>query len=265
LLGLGAVTLAVVVSACVDAPSAPADDVGSGALFFAPQITLVGPAGPATSLAQTDALDEAFDRVDRFRMVVRRASDNRIVVDTVISVTPGLDEYNLAAPVVIASADEQFLVSLIASQGDVELFSAPPILTRATRVDAAGNPVGGAAAGAVSTTISLTYSGPGATAASVEIEPGQVVLGPGGVATVAFKVLDDMGAVIAGVPVSWTSTAAGVATVDGGNVTGVSDGISEVVVTTPTGLQASSTVYCGLRHARVRARRGGSHARAGRR
>ena len=125
----------------------------------------------------------------------------------------------------------------------MELFSAPPILTRATRVDAAGNPVGGAAAGAASTTISLTYSGPGATAASVEIEPGQVVLGPGGVATVAFKVLDDTGAVIAGVPVSWTSTAAGVATVDGGNVTGVSDGISEVVVTTPTGLQATSTVY----------------------
>ena len=74
LLGLAAVTLAVVVSACVDAPSAPADDVGSGALFFAPQITLVGPAGPATSLAQTGALDETFDRVDRFRMVVRRWS-----------------------------------------------------------------------------------------------------------------------------------------------------------------------------------------------
>ena len=105
LLGLGAVTLAVVVSACVDAPSAPADDVGSGALFFAPQITLVGPAGPATSLAQTDALDEAFDRVDRFRMVVRRASDNRIVVDTVISVTPGLDEYNLAVQLLGAGFD----------------------------------------------------------------------------------------------------------------------------------------------------------------
>jgi hypothetical protein len=113
-------------------------------------------------------------------MVVRRASDNRIVVDTVISVTPGLDEYNLAAPVIIGSADEQFLVTLTAFQGDVELFSSPPIPTRATRVDAAGNPVGGAAAGAVSTTIARTYSDPGATATSVEIEPGQVVLGAGG-------------------------------------------------------------------------------------
>ena len=44
------------------------------------------------------------------------------MVDTVISVTPGLDEYSLAAPVVIGSADEQFLVSLTAFDGDVELF-----------------------------------------------------------------------------------------------------------------------------------------------
>ncbi len=119
----------------------------------------------------------------------------------------------LAAPVIIGSADEQFLVTLTAFQGDVELFSSPPIPTRATRVDAAGNPVGGAAAGAVSTTIARTYSGPGATATSVEIEPGQVVLGAGGGATVTFRVLDDTGAVIAGVPVSWTSTVEGVATV----------------------------------------------------
>ena len=218
---------------CVDAPSAPTDELSPSALLFAPRLSLVGPNGPAQSLAQTDALDEAFDLVDRFRMVVRRASDNVVVVDTIISVTPGQDQYELAVPVFTTSAAEQFLVSLTAFQGTIELFSAPDIPVRATRDDTPAS----------SPEVALTYSGPGATATSVEVEPAQVVLGPGSTTTLTSKVLADDGSVVAGVPVSWTSTAEGVATVEEGVVTSVSDGIAHIVVALPTGLEARTAVY----------------------
>ena len=219
---------------CVDAPSAPSDDFSPGALLFAPRLSLAGPSGPAQSVAQSDALDAAFDLVDRFRMVVRRASDNVVVLDTIIIVTPGQEEYELAGPVASTTAAEQFLVSITAFQGTLELFTAPDIPVRATR---------DADAPASSPTVTLTYSGPGATASSVEVEPAQVVLGPGGTSTLAHEVLDSDGSVIGGVPVSWTSSAESIATVDGGVVTAVSDGIAEVVVALPTGLEARATVY----------------------
>ena len=166
-------------------------------------------------------------------MVVRRASDNVVVVDTIISVTPGQDQYELAVPVFTTSAAEQFLVSLTAFQGTIELFSAPDIPVRATRADTPAS----------SPEVALTYSGPGATATSVEVEPAQVVLGPGSTTTLTSKVLADDGSVVAGVPVSWTSTAEGVATVEEGVVTSVSDGIAHIVVALPTGLEARTAVY----------------------
>ena len=36
---------------CVDAPSAPTDELSPSALLFAPRLSLVGPNGPAQSLA----------------------------------------------------------------------------------------------------------------------------------------------------------------------------------------------------------------------
>jgi len=225
--------LLLTVLSCVDAPSAPSDDLSSGALVFAPQLSLVGPNGPALSQAQIDALDEAFDLVDRFRMLVRRASNNALVVDTVIRVTPGQEQYDLSAPVVLATAAEQFLVTLTALQGTRELFSSSAILVRATPGGASSAPPN----------VALTYTGPGATAASVEFDSRQLVLGPGGTATLAFKILAQDGSVIADVPVSWTSTANGVATVREGVVTSVSDGIAHIVAGLPTGLEARATVF----------------------
>ena len=92
--------LSLALLSCVDAPSAPTEEPSPGAFLFAPRLSLVASNGPAQSVAQAEALDEAFDLVDAFRMVVRRASNNEIVVDTVISVTAGQGEYDLAVPVV---------------------------------------------------------------------------------------------------------------------------------------------------------------------
>jgi hypothetical protein len=203
--------------------------------MFAPRLSLVAADGSAQSQAQTDALDEAFDLVDAFRMVVCRASNNELVVDTVISLTPGQNEYDLAVPVVAATAAEQFFVTLTAFQGTTELFSALDIPARATQPNETSS--------SSSPTVELTYTGPGATAESVQIEPAQVVLGPNGTATLAFEVLDTDDAVVTGVPVSWTSSADGVATVEDGVVTAVSDGIAYIVVALPTGLEASTAVF----------------------
>src|SRR5689334_8189423 len=80
--GLAAVILLV---SCVDAPLAPTSP-GHGAIRIAPTLSLQG---AVAGTPQADALAAAFDRVDRFRMVIRRASNDEVVVDTVITVTPG--------------------------------------------------------------------------------------------------------------------------------------------------------------------------------
>lgn len=229
--------LTIVLATCVDAPSAP-EGSGVGASFvIAPVFSLVGPEGPALSEGQEDALSDAFDRVDRFRMQVRRAGDNTLVLDTIIRVTPGGDEYDLSVPI-DARNNEQFLVTLTALEGDTELFRAENIPATASPASA---PPGAPAPTPVQ--IPLVYSGPGATATSVTVGPTQVVLAPGGSATVGSSVLDAGGAVIAGVPVAWTTTAPGVATVSGGAVTAVGEGLATVTATTPTGLASSATVY----------------------
>lgn len=228
--------LPVVLASCVDAPSAPEGLAGPAAFVVAPQFSLQGPTGPATSEDQESALAEAFDQVDRFRMEVRRASDGTLVLDTVITVTPGAEEYDLSVNL-DAQENEQFLVTLTALKGDVELFTAENIPATATPAGVAG--------GTPPTPIEvpLTYSGPGATAASVSVAPGQVVLAPGGTATVGAGVLDGSGTVIADVPLSWGTSNSGVATVSGGQVSAGGEGVATVTATTPTGLAASATVY----------------------
>jgi hypothetical protein len=92
--------------------------------------------------------------------------------------------------------------------------------------------------------IPLVYTGPGATATLVRVAPTQVVLGLSGSATVGASVLDAGGAVIAGVPLAWTTSASGVAAVSSsGVVTGAGEGVATITATSPTGLAASATVY----------------------
>jgi hypothetical protein len=230
------VLMSVWASSCVDAPSAP-DVGGGGELVLAPVLSLVGPEGPARSAGQEDALSAAFDLVNRFRLEVRRASDNVVVLDTVVTVTPGADEYDLSVSLA-ARPDEQFLVTLTALQGNVPLFRAENIPAKATPQGVPGSPPPAAIQ------IPLVYAGPGATASSVTVGPAQVVLAPGGSATVGSSVRDASGSVVAGVPVGWSSSAPAVATVTAsGVVTAVGEGVATVTVTTPTNLSASATIY----------------------
>jgi len=230
------VLLPLATAACVDAPAAP-DGSGPGGFVLMPVFSLVGPNGPAMSEGQEDALSEAFDLVNRFRLQLFRASDKALVLDTVIVVTPGGDEYDLSVGLQ-AQENEQFLVTLTAMQGETELFKAENIPAKAAPVGVQGAPP------PAPVQIPLRYSGPGATATSIEVGPTQVVLAPGGTGTVGAAVKDAGGAVISGVPVAWTTAAAGTATVSPtGQVTGTGEGITTVTATTPTGLAASATVY----------------------
>ena len=232
-----ALVLALLVATCVDAPSGP-EGSGPGAFVIAPTLSLVGPGGERPqSAAQQDALAAAFDQVDRFRMVVRRAADNVVVLDTVIVVSPGQSEYDLTVPI-SAKDNEQFLVTLTAMQGTTTLFTAENIPVAASPVGVPGS------APPAAVQIPMVYTGPGSTATSVTVAPVQVVLSEGGSATVGSAVEDASGAVVAGVPLAWATSAPGVATVTAaGVVTASGEGVATVTATTPTGLAASATVY----------------------
>ncbi len=226
-------------SACVDGPSAPGSATPVSPLMIAPVFSLAGPAGSAGPLAaaQADALNAAFDQVNRFRMVVRTTSTNAVVLDTVIAVTPGQDQYDLTVNIA-ATPGETYAVTLTAMHGSTELFTSDPITVTST-------PPQGATTGTPTpTNVTLRYSGPGATATSVSLSPSTLVLGPGGSASLSATVQDQNGGTVADVPIAWASGSTSVATVStSGAVGGVSDGVVSVTATTPTGLHASTWVY----------------------
>ena len=193
--------------------------------------------GAVAGTPQGDALNAAFNQVDRFRLVIRRQSNNEVVQDTVIVVTPGQNSYDLSSPVPSLIPNEQFIVTITAMQGSVVLFESPPVTVAAI-------PESSPAGAAQSPKIELDYSGPGASAASVTLLPTAVLLGPGGTRALTASVLSSSGSVVAGVPLSWSSAAAGVASVSAaGVVTAVGEGATRITVTTPSGLGASGWVY----------------------
>lgn len=227
---------AVAVYACVDGPAAPRGFAGSSTLAIAPYLAVANQSGPTMAPEQANALADVFDRVDHFRMQVYRQSTGELVVDTVIAVTPGSDSYELSANV-DATSNEVFLVVLTALEGDVPLFQSSAIPVVAA-------PAGAGTAAPTPTSIPLTYAGPGATATAVEMDPEQAVVSPGGTVQLGAKVVDSDGAVVADVPLSWTTAGATIATVtDGGVVSGAGQGVTQVMATTPTGLSASARVY----------------------
>ena len=79
-----AVFALVALTSCVDGPATP-DEIANPnfapQLAIAPVFSLVGPSGvEVQSVGQQDALGEAFKLVNKFRVVVRRASNNEVVV-----------------------------------------------------------------------------------------------------------------------------------------------------------------------------------------
>lgn len=227
--------LATGASACTDAPSAPEARLGPGGvgqLSVQPTLTATGSA--ATSHQQQDAVNQAFGLVDRFRLVVRRPETGEVVLDEVIEVE-GDPPFELSARVPLQEPNELFEVELVAMQGATELFRAGPFETRAMPegVETRATPVDA----------DLEYVGPGATAASMEVSPGVVAVAPGGEATLRATVRDGSGKVLTGVPLAWSTSDAGVATMGRGTLTGVSDGAVTVDVVTPTGVSASARAY----------------------
>jgi Prealbumin-like fold domain/WD40-like Beta Propeller Repeat len=230
--GFAALVLAsAVIFGCTDAPEAP---VGTGRL---PAVLAIQPTfNPALlrSSAATDALAQAFDQVNRFRMIVKRLS-GEVVVDIIIEVTPGQESHELSAEVPMQQATETFTVDLIAMVGSVELFRSEGVAVQAVS--------GGVTESASSGDAELEYVGPGATASVVTVSPLTLVMGPGGSTDLSADVFDDAGNQLSGVPFGWESDDPTVASVVDGTVTAVSDGRARVVATTPTGLQAGADLY----------------------
>lgn len=235
---LGLTVLAL--ASCVDAPSAPE---GPGALpepfVIAPVFALAGPDGSVVSGPQASALGDAFDQVDRFRMVVTRVPSGAVALDTIITVTPGQSQYDLSVNVTVNGASEQFSVTLTALMGDIELFKADPITVTA----APSTNTGGGSPPPASADVTLRYSGPGSTATSLVLSPAQAVLAPGGTAQLSAQVLDQGGQPITGVTLAWVSSTPGVASVAAGLATAAGEGTTQITVATPSGLEAKAWVY----------------------
>ncbi|MCK5650304.1 MAG: hypothetical protein KAJ42_02960, partial [Gemmatimonadetes bacterium] len=121
------VALASLVVTCTDAPSVP-EGMGYGSLQIMPHFSFAG----ATTTAVEDALAEAFERVNRFRMVIHRLPSNELALDTVLVVSPGQEVYDLQVDVEVQSTNEQFSVVITALEGDTELFTSDPITVTAS-------------------------------------------------------------------------------------------------------------------------------------
>jgi len=222
---------AVLFAGCTDAPEAP---TGAGRLPAVLQIQPTFSPVLLQSAAALSALSEAFEQVDRFRMIVRRLS-GEIVFDEIIEVTPGADSYELSAAVPVRGSTEQFLVDLIAMEGETELFRSENVQVRAV-------------SGSVSETADvsdaeLQYVGPGADAAAIALDPFAIVLTPGATGEITAAVVDEGGAPVTGVPVGWETSDPAVATVEDGTITGHGEGHALVTATTPTGIAAEAHLY----------------------
>ena len=235
--GLVALLSALFLGSCVDGPVAgPATDERPHVLHLVPQLSYaVAPGAPALSAAQEDALSQAFDRVNRFRLIVKDVSCTEVLLDVTFEVTPGEDVYDLSVEVPGITPGEPVCVTIIAMDGETVLFESPPLTVATTDTQTATPPQPFSAP--------LTYTGPGADAVGVEILSTGAVLPPGGSRTFEAEVLGGDGSVLTDVPLGWTVASPAVASVtDAGAVTG-GGGRTLVTVTTPTGLSASVWVY----------------------
>ncbi|MBI4540748.1 MAG: carboxypeptidase regulatory-like domain-containing protein [Gemmatimonadetes bacterium] len=216
---------------CTDAPLAPAGGGGRGQLVVVPVFSVLEGQDTVAVAAQR----AAWDKLNRFRLILKRVPSGKVAVDTVIVVESGKEEYELGVLVPLQAGEEEFLLELVALQDATPLFKAETVV----KVAAAG---GGAAPPPVP--LAVQYVGPGVEAKSLEVVPGGLVLAPGGKGLLAVRVLDGKGTPIGGVPLAWLSEAESVAKVSGsGEVTGVAEGVVHLVVSTPTGVKAEAWAY----------------------
>lgn len=119
-----ALALTLAASACAE-PSGPAPEQPI-ALAFALQ------AAEGVSETEGAALGQAFDRVNRFRVRVEDALSRALYADTVIRVTAGAAEHELAVNLPESALGATLQVSITALQDDLELFTAS-LQTQAAR------------------------------------------------------------------------------------------------------------------------------------
>lgn len=230
------VLLALTIVTCTDAPVAPPGG-GDGPIILAPIFSY---AGVQQGTPQADALNAAFDRVNAVRVFVFTDNPRVLLLDVVIEATADDEGIEIEVEIPGVEPGQQLIVVILGLEivdgVTTELFTTGELSVTARAV---GNNDPPQVIDAV-----LTYTGPGAAAAAVEITGGDLVLSPEASGALGSVVLDPEGGEIANVPVVWTSANGSVASVDDeGVVTGVSDGKTEVTVTTPNGQAASTRVY----------------------
>jgi len=218
----------MLLSGCADAPHVTDLRGGMGSFSIIPYFA-------SQNDNQAGALAAAFDEVNRFRVILTRIPSGELALDAIFEVTPGQSVYDLALQVELRSPDEQFSAVITALNGDIVLFTSPPLTVKPT---IPGQPA------PAPVNIPLTYSGPGVDAAVLTLSPEGYAFSPGGSATFSVEVRDQDGNFIPDVPLSWSLDAPSVASIgEGGLVQANSDGIGQVTVTTPSGLSASAWVY----------------------
>ncbi len=109
-----ALLLIVVAGACSDSVS-PDRTEGYPLLFSI---------RPASSISanEHEALGRSFDKVDRYRVIVRDSLTREQIVDTLMHVPPGLTTHTLDISVPASSIGRILVLEIIAFQGDTELF-----------------------------------------------------------------------------------------------------------------------------------------------
>ena len=233
---LVSVLLALTIVTCTDAPVAPPGG-GDGPIILAPIFSY---AGVQQGTPQADALNAAFDRVNAVRVFVFTDNPRVLLLDVVIAAEADDEGIEIEVEIPGVEPGQQLIVVILGLEivdgVTTELFTTGEFSVTAQAVGNNDPPQQIEAA--------LTYTGPGAAAAAVEITGGDLVLSPEASGALGSVVLDPEGGEIANVPVVWTSANGSVASVDDeGVVTGVSDGKTEVTVTTPNGQAASTRVY----------------------
>ncbi len=168
--------------------------------------------------------------VDRIRFVVRRASDQSLVLDTTVDIADGAETVQVDIQVSASSANEVFLLSLTLFDLDGnEVFTGGPAEVRIT---AEGNEP-------VPVEVELQYVGVGANAVAVQILTPDTTLFFGETLALTAQAIDANEQPIPGTPIGWSSLNIQVVDVPdlavGQGTAGSGRGVTQVMATLLTG------------------------------
>ncbi|MDX1494739.1 MAG: hypothetical protein R3253_11795 [Longimicrobiales bacterium] len=111
------------------------------------QLSLVGP--QAVSQAELDALADAFDQVDEYRISIVDSGTLANLVETTVPISTGASQHILDIPVPETAFGRSVIITLVAYGNGVELYRSVRVLTLADE------------AGVLSLNLEIRYTGPG--------------------------------------------------------------------------------------------------------